>query len=151
VKIDTGIGRCPAASRGALTAGDCQLLVAVAIMQVMTAVAVRAMPLPLLRARATRLRRFAQFLAHGDDERVVWAIQASGRRLGPVSNCLVRAVVAELTLGSAERPLCFTIGVKRAVDGVLMAHAWVASKERILIGAASDDYVPLVEWNGVSG
>jgi hypothetical protein len=82
-----------------------------------------------------------------EDAKVVWAIEATGRRLGRLSTCLVQAVVAEAMLNSASHPIRFTIGVKRVADGSLRAHAWVGNEERILIGATSDDYVRLVEWN----
>ena len=69
---------------------------------------------------------------------------------GRLSTCLVRAVVAEALLSSPERPISLTIGVKRADDGSLRAHAWVANKDIVLMGATSEEYVRLVEWNGTS-
>jgi Transglutaminase-like superfamily len=133
--------------RVALTATDWQLLAAAALAQVITAAALRAMPLIGLRTRAARFRRLARMLMRGSEERVVWAIEATGRRLGDASTCLVRAVVADLVLGSPERPLCLTIGVRRTASGALEAHAWVTKQDRVLVGATSDDYAALVGWN----
>ena len=70
--------------RVALTAKDWQLLVAAALAQVITAAALRAMPLLSLRTRAARFRRLAQMLMRGSEERVIWAIEATGRRLGTI-------------------------------------------------------------------
>ena len=132
--------------RGALTATDWQLLAAAALAQVITAAALRAMPLLRLRTRAARFRRLAQMLMRGSEERVIWAIQSTGRRLAGLSTCLVRALVADLVLGSPGRPLCLTIGVRRAADGTLEGHAWVGREGSVLIGVTSDTYLPLVAW-----
>ncbi|WP_423787627.1 lasso peptide biosynthesis B2 protein, partial [Klebsiella pneumoniae] len=55
----------------------------------------------------------------GDDveAQVIWAIEATGRRLPRVSTCLVRAIVAEILLASRNRPLQVRIGIRRAVHG----------------------------------
>jgi len=147
VTIHTEPGTRLVRRRVALTAKDWQLLVAAALAQVITAAALRAMPLLSLRTRAARFRRLAQMLMRGSEERVIWAIEATGRRLGDASTCLVRALVADLVLGSPEHPLCLTIGVRRAASGGLEAHAWVAQHDRVLVGATSAAYVPLVGWD----
>ena len=79
---------------------------------------------------------------------MIWAIEATGRRLAGVSTCLVRALVAELALAQPERPLRLTIGVRHGSVGELQGHAWVAHENRILIGGSmSGEYVPLVAWD----
>ena len=148
--MDTAMGARTRNGRSALTAADWRILIAVAVAQVVAAAALRAMPLSVLRVTAARLRRFARFVVIGSDDHVVWAIQATGRRLGGLSSCLVRALVTDLVLGSPERPLCLTIGVRRTASGTLEAHAWVESGDRVLIGATSDDYVLFVGWNSLS-
>jgi hypothetical protein len=125
---------------------DCRLLAAVAAAQIGAAVALRAMPLSALRTRATRFRRLGQFFVRGSDERIIWAIEAVGRRLGRLSTCLVRALVAELVLNAGDGPVTFTIGVKRTAAGALEAHAWVTRQDRVLVGATPDEYVPLATW-----
>lgn len=133
-----------------LGASDVRLLIAASFLQLLTAVALRTMPLPILRRRTARLRRLAHIILNGTDERVIWAIEAVGRRLVGMSTCFVRAIVAELALGSPERPLRLTIGVKRAPGGDLRAHAWVAHEDRILVGGSvADEYVPLVAWDSL--
>jgi hypothetical protein len=78
---------------------------------------------------------------------VVWAIEATGRRLGRSSSCLGRAIVAEAILRSAGSPVQLTIGIRRGGPGVLQGHAWVSLDDRVLVGAAADGYAPLVEWS----
>jgi hypothetical protein len=122
------------------------LIGAVAIAQIAAAAALRAMPLSGVRARAGRFRRLGQYLVRGSDERIAWAINASGRRLGRSSTCLVRALVAELVLGANDGPVTLTIGVKRTPTGTLEAHAWVTRQGRVVLGATSDHYIPLATW-----
>jgi Transglutaminase-like superfamily len=132
-----------------LTPADWWLLVAAALAQVAVAAALRAMPLPVLRARAGRLRRPAQFLVGGSDERIIWAIEATGRRLGRSSTCLVRALVAELLLDTGNGSICLTIGIRRTA-GTLEGHAWLARNGRVLIGAPADQYTPMVDGTNSS-
>jgi hypothetical protein len=112
------------------------------------------MSLPALRNLAVRLRPLAMFLLNGSEERTIWAIEASGRRLGRFSTCLVRAIVVDLRFGSAERPLRLTIGVRRSALGHVESHAWVDDRRHILIGGPvpaepgkNDEFVPLVAWD----
>jgi hypothetical protein len=130
---------------------DRRLLIGAWCVQFLTALALRMMPLAALRARAARLRPIARLIGDGSEARVIWAIEASGRRLRSLSTCLVRALAAELMLSSPERPLCLSIGVRRATSGALEAHAWVARDNRVLVGGmASDTYEPLVAWDSLS-
>ena len=135
--------------RRGLTAADWRLLVAVAVAQVLAAAALRAMPMQALRSAAGRVRGLARLLVKGSDERKAWAIEATGRRLGRLSTCLIRAMVAELVFDSDGGPVSLTIGVKRSAAGTIDAHAWLARQDRLLIGGATaDEYVPLVTWTG---
>jgi hypothetical protein len=142
--------RRPGGWRCGLTAADWQLLVAVAVAQVVAAAALRVMPLRALRVSVSRCRRVARFIVRGSDTRIAWAIEATGRRLGRLSTCLIRALVAELVLDSNDGPVSLTIGVRRTAAGALEAHAWLARQDRVLIGATTDAYVPLVTWTSRS-
>lgn len=136
--------------RRSLTVADWSLLARVAAMQVATTFVVRIVPLRVVRTVAARLARLMLVAALVEDAKAVWAIEATGRRIGRLSTCLVKAVVAEAMLSSSVRSIRFTIGVKRVADGSLRAHAWVASENGVLIGATSEDYVRLVELSGTS-
>lgn len=128
-----------------LTPTDWQLLAAMTIAQVVVAAALRTMRLPSLRAGGGRARRLGRLLVRGSDERIVWAIEATGRRLGRLSSCLVRALVAEVMLDSSREPVTLTIGVRRT-GGILKAHAWLTRQDRVIIGATSDRYMPIANW-----
>ncbi len=136
--------------RRPLTAADWKLLLGVAAAQVVAAAAIRTMPASVLGHKAARLRPIVQRAVRGPEDRVIWAVQATGRRLGRVSSCLVRALVADLVIeGTGTRTL--TIGVRRTAAGALEAHAWLARGDRVLIGATCDEYAPLVEWDTFGG
>ncbi len=136
--------------RVAFAASAGTLLIAASVVQLLTAFALRTMSLPTLRTRAARLRPLAHYILRGTEERVIWAIEATGRRLPGVSTCLVRAIVVELRLSSPERPLRLTIGVRRAPVGDLQAHAWVDDRHRILIGGpVAQDFMPIVAWDSL--
>ncbi|OFV90252.1 MAG: hypothetical protein A3G76_05765 [Acidobacteria bacterium RIFCSPLOWO2_12_FULL_65_11] len=133
-----------------LTASDWRLLIAASLVQVLTAFGLRTMSLPTLRRGAARLRLLAHFILRGPEARVIWAIEASGRRLAGVSTCLVRAIVADLALGSPERPLRLTVGVRYEPGGRLQSHAWLADRDRIVIGGSTaDQYAPLTVWDSL--
>jgi hypothetical protein len=129
-----------------------RLLAGVTLLQVLAATAVRIAPLQKVRALASRAARgvFGTPPNAYDDRQVVWAIEATGRRLPAISSCLVQALVGEAILGTAARPVRLAIGVKRRSDGSLDAHAWVATADGIVIGATPDQYTQLVEWESPS-
>ena len=77
------------------------------------------------------------------------AIEASGRRLGRLSTCLIRALVAEFVLDATDGPVSLSIGVRRTAAGTLEAHAWLSRKDCVLIGATADEYIPVVTWTGL--
>jgi hypothetical protein len=90
-------------------------------------------------------------MLRASDDRVIWAVEATGRRLGRLSTCLVRAIVVEARLAAPGRPLCLTIGVKAGAAGDFKSHAWVADRQRILIGGPADpDLVQIVAWESAA-
>jgi hypothetical protein len=120
-------------------------------LQVIVGIGLRLLPLPALRKTSRRLRRAANVLLPGAEDQVIWAIEATGRRLPGLSTCLVRALVGEMRLSSPERPLSLVIGVKRTLSGGLLSHAWLRDRERVLIGGPIDDSLsPIVQWDSAA-
>jgi hypothetical protein len=134
-----------------LSFADWWLLAVATAAQLSVAAALRIMPLSAWRVRAGRWRSLAQCLVGGSNQRIVWAIEATGRRLGRASTCLIRALAAELLLDAHEGPMTLTIGVRRTDAGALHAHAWLARDNRVLVGATSDEYLPMASWTGLPG
>jgi hypothetical protein len=125
-----------------------RLLVGVAVAQIVIAAALRLTPLSSLWTCMERARQLVQSLVDARENQVIWAIDATGARLRGISTCLVRALVAEMLLGSPGRPLSFAIGVRHATNGTLEAHAWVARGDRVIVGGhIAGDFAPLLEWN----
>lgn len=135
-------------ARAIRLAPDLRLLAGATLLQLLIALALRVMSLSAVRAVAPRLRPLAAFLLNGTDDRVIWAVEATGRRLAGLSTCLVRAIVVDLRLGSPERPLRLTIGVYRTTPGGLTSHAWLSDRHHVLVGGpVSEDFVTLVAWD----
>jgi hypothetical protein len=132
------------------SASDWRLLGGAAFLQLLTACALRTMSLPTLRVVFARLRPLLTPILRGSDQRVIWALEATGRRLAGLSTCLVRAIIVDTLLGTPERPLRLTIGVKREALGDLEAHAWVHDRDRILIGGSTaQEFAPMLAWDSL--
>ena len=151
MKVVTGIRN--QAHRGArLVVGDVSLLMTVAVIQVCIVSALRVMSLPALRTQAARFRKLAKLVMSGSEERLPWALEITGHRLGCFSTCLVRALAAEFVLGSLGYSTRLTIGVRRRPQGVLEGHAWLECHGRIVIGSIAgtpNDYVPFAHWTNI--
>jgi Transglutaminase-like superfamily len=132
-----------------LTLADWWLLGVVTAAQLGVGAALRVMPLSAWRRRAAVWRSFAQLAIRGSNQRLAWAIEATGRRLGSMSTCLIRALVAELVMDAHDGPMTLTIGVRRTAAGAFHAHAWLARNDRVLVGATRDEYLPMASWTGL--
>ena len=71
-------------------------------------------------------------------QRVVWAINASGRHLPISMNCFPRALATHVLLQRRGIPSEIKIGVARNEDGVFEAHAWVEYRGQVVIGRLED-------------
>ena len=67
-------------------------------------------------------------------EQIGWAI-TNAQRLVPQATCLPQALTAESLLHRTGRPAILRIGVKKPPTGKFIAHAWVVSEGRIVVGA----------------
>jgi len=124
----------------------------VAIAQAAVRAALVVMPIGAVRRTGARLR-FCGWLiaARWNEDRLLTAIEATGRRLGAYSTCLVRALVAEMLLTGVDRPMRLMIGVRRAADSRLESHAWIERDGQVIVGRAGGDrYQPIVEWETVA-
>ena len=64
-----------------------------------------------------------------------WAVEALGRRLPWMSQCLVQAVAATWMLQRRRIPSTLYFGLAKDTGGELQAHAWVRSGTQVLTGA----------------
>lgn len=77
-------------------------------------------------------------------ERIAWAVRAAGRFIPGGTNCLVRALATQALLGRYGYRSDLRIGVRKAEDKGLAAHAWLESAGAVVIGEFElEHYVPL--------
>jgi Transglutaminase-like superfamily len=117
-----------------LSLSDQLLLMRAALAVVSAKLAVRILRLPAARAAVTRLERPGWTLAPARADRIVWAVQTAGRAIPGMRNCLVQAVAAEAMLIGAGHPCELRIGAAKNEPDELIAHAWIESEGRVLIG-----------------
>jgi hypothetical protein len=123
---------------------DQRLLMRAALVVVSAKLAIRTLRLPAARAAVARLERLGWIVTPTPADRIVWAVEAAGRAIPGMKNCLVQAVAAEAMLVRAGHPCEFRIGAAKNGPG-LIAHAWLESEGRVLIGEFElDRYTPLV-------
>lgn len=61
------------------------------------------------------------------------AVSIAARNV-PAATCLTQALAAQIVLGRAGHSSLLRIGVQRAANGVVKAHAWVECDGQIIIG-----------------
>lgn len=78
--------------------------------------------------------------------RIVWATVVATPYLLPDKPCLTQALTVQLLLRRRGIPAQLRIGVKKGGEKKLLAHAWVESKDSIVIGGPKSElqeYKPL--------
>ena len=123
---------------------DQRLLMWAALAVVSAKLAIRTLRLPVARTAVARLERRRWSVTPTPVDRIVWAVEAAGRAIPGMKNCLVQAVAAEAMLTRAGHPCELQIGA--AKNGPeLIAHAWLESEGRVLVGEFElDRYTPLI-------
>ena len=77
-------------------------------------------------------------------ERISWAVRAASRFIPGGSNCLLRALATQSMLGRFGYRSELRIGVRKADEGGIAAHAWLESGGAVVIGEFElEEYVPL--------
>ena len=126
-----------------LSLSDQRLLMRAAMAVVGAKLAIRTLNLPAARAAVTRLQRLGFFVTPTRADRIVWAVEAAGRAMPGMKNCLVQAIAAEAMLLRAGYPCELRIGAAKSGPRELIAHAWLESEGRVLIGEFElDRYTP---------
>jgi hypothetical protein len=98
-----------------------------------------ALRLGLRIASFASMRRVVSSLASGSSDyqagldRVVWAVEASARATG-IGNCLAKALAAHVLLRRSGHPSSLKVGVARNAAGGIVAHAWLESGDRVVVG-----------------
>jgi hypothetical protein len=66
-------------------------------------------------------------------DRVAWAVKSVGRYV-PYARCLSQALTVKILLLNRDCPVQLRIGVTKSIENRIMAHAWIESRGRIIIG-----------------
>ncbi|SRR6266705_3176856 len=119
-----------------LTAVDRSLLVRSVLLLGAARLALWLLPLRVVRRLLARTARPTSDAAATPD-RIAWAISVA-RRVVPRATCLPQAVTAEALLRWGGRPVELRIGVIKTDHGSLVAHAWVESGGRVVVGALNE-------------
>jgi hypothetical protein len=83
-------------------------------------------------------------------DRIIWAVDAAGRHVLGDKSCLTQALTGQFLFTRGGYPSHFRIGVAKAADGKLEAHAWLESQGRVVIGGPAAElsrYTPLPDWD----
>ena len=102
------------------------------------------------RLRAGGWRSLARILVRGSTP-IAWALEATGRRLGRASTCLIPRARRGTADGRSRRTDDAHDRRRRTAAGAFLAHAWLAHEDRVLVGATSDEYLPMASWTGLPG
>ncbi len=126
-----------------LSFSDQGLLIQAALAVINAKLATRTWPLPTARAIVTRQQRLISRVVPVRADRIAWAVDTASRAIPGMKNCLVQAVAAEAMLIQAGYPCKLRIGgAKKA--GEFIAHAWVESEGRVVIGEFElERYTPM--------
>jgi Transglutaminase-like superfamily len=87
--------------------------------------------------------------SNNDDavRRIAWGVDRAAR-LVPGATCLTKAFAAQLLLARAGHRSQMRIGVAKDAQGQMIAHAWLISDGRVVVGGSSEDlqrYVSLTD------
>ena len=115
---------------------DRQLLAISALLLVTIRIALSVLPLRTVRGVLRRCRS-ATRRDDAQAARIVAAVKLSGRSLPGFGTCLTQTLVANLLLGRVGVSSEVRIGVAKESSNRLIAHAWLESEGRILIGGPS--------------
>jgi hypothetical protein len=70
--------------------------------------------------------------------RIVWAVRNSAR-IVPRASCLTQALAAQFLLARAGYQSQMRVGVAMDTDGRFVAHAWLVSEGRIVLGGTAQE------------
>ena len=81
-------------------------------------------------------------------ERIAWAVTRASRAV-PGAACLTQALAAKVLLERRGHAARVRVGIARAEGASLLAHAWVESEGRIVLGGTDlARYTPLAALEG---
>jgi hypothetical protein len=121
-----------------LPAAERRLLMKAILLLCAVKVGLELLPFRTLRRLLAKLAVLPVGLQYVEDrhsiERVVWAVELAGRLMPRTSTCLTQALTAQVFLLRRGHPALVHIGTVKGEGGELQAHAWVESRDEVVIG-----------------
>ena len=124
---------------------DRRLLVTAALLQAAIRLGLAVLPYRRLRELVDRLARVGprRRLPQDSAERIAWAVTWASHSV-PGATCLTQALAAKVLLERRGRPARVRAGITRTEGEGLLAHAWVESDGRVVLGGEDlARYTPL--------
>lgn|SRR5215472_6594395 len=123
---------------------DQRLLLRAALSVAAARLATRILPLPAARSAVRCIQPPGRVSSRASVERLIWAVDAASRAIPGMKNCLVQAVAAEAMLARAGHACELRIGGAKNESQEFIAHAWLESGGRVLIGEFERErYAPM--------
>jgi len=121
-----------------LTPADRRLVIQAAFVMAAIRLGLWLLPFRTLRGILARLTPAAPVWrepsgASVDADRIAWAVTRVSRFV-PAGTCLTQALAAQLLLRRRGLSACLRIGVARGAEAQFLAHAWVESQGRVVVG-----------------
>jgi hypothetical protein len=127
------------------------IVVQVAVLLAAVRLGLKTLPFRKMRALVDRFSEPSGLTPTGDGantpeetvEHVLWAVDVIGRRMP--GSCLTQAFAARILLGRRGHPTRLHIGAVKEEGGSFLAHAWLESNGRVVIGGHElERYTPLI-------
>ncbi|CAN5807530.1 hypothetical protein BH23ACT11_BH23ACT11_01070 [soil metagenome] len=126
------------------------LLIKAALLLAIVRLGMQLLPFQTLRRLVDRLSKPSGRLQATDRssiEEIVWAVELSGRYMP--GTCLTRALAAQILLARRGYPVSLHIGAVREEGEKFLAHAWLETGGRVVIGGHElERYTPLITLKG---
>jgi Transglutaminase-like superfamily len=134
-----------------LTPTDRRLLIQSVLWVASIRLGLSLLPFRLLRQLLARVAQRATPPSDGDPAsipKVAWAVRTASRYV-PAATCLTQALAAQVLLERRGLPARLHIGIAKDPSGKLLAHAWLESGGRIVVGGRGRRrYTPLLVLEG---
>lgn len=90
-----------------------------------------------LLVKLNRDRHDSQAVEPATIDRVSWAVTVASRYI-PKATCLTQALATKVLLCHRGQPAVLRIGVMRSNRGEFLAHAWIESNGKVVIGGPDE-------------
>lgn len=134
-----------------LTSNERQLIVNTYLLLTTVRLGLWLLTFKTLRQWLAKLDRVNQRKKHTvEPNRITWAVNLAARYQPGRVKCLARALTTKLLLSRQGYPAELRIGVIKPEDTQLLAHAWVESKGKVVIGALDnlEEFQPFSSGRG---